>query len=293
MTTIADRFGSRWENLKDSSRKRYTSMWNKYGDKFKENGVNYLDELKFKDSTKRYIMTSIIYGFAKEGKNDKFLKPYEEKLHSLINDLAKKPTNQLEIDGKYEDLKVLKEPKSTKYKIISKLYTDQVPRRIEDYVAMKIWKARGQPSDKESHVNANWYLPSKGKFIFYKYKTSRTFGRQEVDVSEDLQKLLKGYTWNMRHNDSLFNMVQSNFSTLIKKMFGFTVNQIRHMAIDKLHLDYPHMSNDEMKSWSEQFGHSINTHLSYRTKDLIDNPPEDYKLHEKKDDYVSEEEDDE
>ncbi len=77
-------------------------------------------------------------------------------------------------------------------------------------------------------------------------------------------------------------------------MFGFTVNQIRHMAIDALHVKYPNMSNDEMEEWSKQFGHSIKTHLSYRTKDSIENPPENFKISDlrKKDDHVSEEKDD-
>ena len=288
--TISQRFNTRWGNLKDSSRKRYQSMWDKYGDKFKEDGVKYLDELNFKDTTKRYIITSIIYGFAKEDKDDKFLKPYEDKLHSLIKEIGERPSNQLEIDGRYEDLAVKKEPKTTKYKIISRLYLDQIPRRIADYTEMKVWKARGQPTNKKEHLDANWYIPSKGKFIFYRYKTARTFGRQEVDVSPELQKMLKKYTMHMKHGESLLNMRQSNFSTLIKRMFGYTVNEIRHMAIDKLHRDYPNMSNDEMERFSAQFGHSVGTHLKYRTKDLVKDPPEDYKLHDKKEEDAEQQE---
>lgn len=69
------------------------------------------------------------------------------------------------------------------------LFVLQQPRRLLDYLSMVIVKN----SPKEMNPELNYYDITNSKFYFNNYKTQSTYKTQEVDVSEQLQELLKCY----------------------------------------------------------------------------------------------------
>ena len=78
--------------------------------------------------------------------------------------------------------------KLLQYVVIS-LYSDISPRRNQDFLDMYV--AKKLP--KTYPLDVNYYDMATQRFIFNKYKTSKTFGEQIIDVPEDLQATLKLY----------------------------------------------------------------------------------------------------
>lgn len=71
--------------------------------------------------------------------------------------------------------------------VILGLYCLQAPRRNKDYTDMKV--VRGVPDDKQFN-----YLDIKNwKWVFNNFKTQKTYKTQELDVPDDLKRLLQVY----------------------------------------------------------------------------------------------------
>lgn len=255
--------------LTDKSLKRYRSVFNTYGtiltiSKF-DDWLGYLDKRELSDISKRVLFTSILH-FHKELKLSKqkdieLVKRVRKELDKLIERERAKKSNQLEINTTYEELKPLIELKG-RDRIIYNLYIKQAPRRNQDYQHMYIWTRKGIPKK----TDRNYYLIHKGYFLFNSYKTHKTYGQQEIKVSDDLNDILREYVKDKKNGDSLLNIKQANLSTRIKKIFGISMNEIRHLYVDKLFKENPNRSTDEIKKISTLLGHSIRTHLNYRTK---------------------------
>jgi hypothetical protein len=148
--------------------------------------------------------------------------------------------------------------------VIKGLYTYFPPRRIEDYANM-IYIENDVDIKKE-----NYYID--GMFIFQKYKTQRTYGKQEFEITKRLDKLIKKYIKknNIKSGDKLLRSNQGGFSerTLYRKLikiFGVSVDGIRHAYITNLYKDTKNLYNIE--EVSEKMAHNIGTHIKYMDKE--------------------------
>lgn len=73
--------------------------------------------------------------------------------------------------------------------VILSLYTDTQPRRNQDYLDMMVVKKWKDDMPKEM----NYYDLKSNRFIFNKYKTSKTYGQQIVELPDSLKETLKYY----------------------------------------------------------------------------------------------------
>jgi hypothetical protein len=87
------------------------------------------------------------------------------------------------------------------HNLLLSLYTDIYPRRNMDYMLMKITDDYENEPQRDDY---NWYDKKNKKFIFNKYKTSKTYGKQEIDISKNkvLLSNLKMYLKHRRDNDN-------------------------------------------------------------------------------------------
>jgi hypothetical protein len=105
----------------------------------------------------------------------KIFDQYSEKILPLLN---LKKVNQKQ----YDDILDF---------VVLSLYVLNQPRRNKDYQLMRVIKSSKDLS--EDYKNYNYYLPTESKFLFYNYKTQGTYKLQEVDVNNELEKILLLY----------------------------------------------------------------------------------------------------
>jgi len=196
------------------------------------------------------------------------------KLKSELQDnpLEKKPIptkdNISELKEKYmKESKAIKDKQVNKkqyntliHNLILSLYTDIHPRRNQDYLFMKI--TDDYDKEGEDKTEYNWYDKKNKKLIFNKYKTSKTYGVQEVDISKNKSLLasLKMYLKHRKENSNwllvkwsgeYFKQV-NDITRELNKIFGgnISANSLRHYFVTDKYKD--------IKEDAEKMSHSIN-----------------------------------
>jgi hypothetical protein len=205
------------------------------------------------------------------------LRRYTNEFLKLKKDMKEEPIEKKEIP-KEDDInelknKYMKGARAIKSKQVNKkeynlllhnlllsLYTDIHPRRNQDYLLMKITDDYDNEPQRDDY---NWYDKKNKKFIFNKYKTSKTYGKQEIDISKNkvLLSNLKMYLKHRRDNDNWLlvkwseqHFKQDNDITReLNKIFGgnISVNSLRHYYVTNKYKD--------IKTDASAMGHSIQT----------------------------------
>lgn len=149
------------------------------------------------------------------------------------------------------------------------LYVLQPPRRLKDFIKMKLVKRR----DKKLNKDYNYLVLTKYPvFIYSNYKTSKTYGTQEIFIeSDELIDLMKKYieSYHIKSNNFLFPNGEDDFKKTLRETFHkycgkyISVSILRHSYIT-----YATKHNfldlfEERENLSLMMGHSINTQLQY------------------------------
>lgn len=155
------------------------------------------------------------------------------------------------------------------YLIVS-LYTDNTPRRNQDYMKMvvvKKWK-EGMPKD------ANYYDVAGNRFIFNVYKTSRKYGQHIVNIPDALLTVLKKYMKYHPHKttssyallvkaDGTPLTAVNSITRVLNRFFGKNLgsSMLRHIFLSEKY------NIDEMKKDAEDMGHSVSQQKAYMKTD--------------------------
>lgn len=155
--------------------------------------------------------------------------------------------------------------------VVLSLYTDIPPRRNADYLYMYVVKKL----PKEIETNKNYYDLSTHKFVFYVYKTAKTYNKQEIDVPESLQTTLATYlkyhplaksTKNaykllVKYDGTPITTVNAITRILNRVFDGKKVgsSMLRHIYLSSKYGD----TLQEMKEDSAEMGHSTNQQKDY------------------------------
>ena len=124
------------------------------------------------------------------------------------------------------------------YVIVSLYHGHIAPRRAIDYTEMVL-----KPTDKETQ---NYIDMRKSKFVFNKFKTSSTFGTQEIAIPPSLKKILKSWILLIPTdvNHLLFGSQRQPLSNVslgqrLNEIFGEgkSVNSLRHFFLTQNHSD--------------------------------------------------------
>jgi hypothetical protein len=214
----------------------------------------------------------------------------------------------MHIYNKLEELCNLNEENENIYEeyLILSLYILIPPRRIEDYLYMKItdnmlerdkdcilWEDNDKNNKydydkvktiKEKDDNSNYFIMKENEsfLLFNKFKTKKYYFSQMLEVPVKLDKIIKKFIdiKKIGINDNIFNCSKTSFVLKINKIFEryigkkISVNIIRHSRItnelknNKITENYKHILSQKM-------AHAITTQSLYKKN--IDTDSEDEK----------------
>jgi hypothetical protein len=133
------------------------------------------------------------------------------------------------------------------------------PRRLIDYT---LFKLRNVDNETDNYITGR-------KFVFNKYKTAKTYGRQEVTIPYKLHSIIQ--RWKNKHlNDYLlFNkngtpMQPSKLTVLLNNIFDkkISASMLRHIFLSDKLKDVPALS--DLEETAEEMGHSLASQQTYR-----------------------------
>lgn len=159
--------------------------------------------------------------------------------------------------------------------VILSLYTDIQPRRNQDY--MNMYVVHSEPAD----PSKNYYVVSEHKFVFNKYKTSKTYGKQVVNIpnnpdaplADTLAMFLKHHPLNkgkmtkktefrmlVKQDGSPLNSVNS-ITRILNRIFAKKIgsSMLRHIFLTGKYGE----QKGEMEADSKAMGHSISQQRDY------------------------------
>lgn len=244
---------------------------------------NFLEKEKYKDTSIRMYLTSIIYhvrNSAKYKKKDKesLIKEYnkysqekKKKIDKKFNSkklLGREVANFVTWDKIVKMHKRYKNKNSTEYVLLS-LYILRPPRRREYYnVVIK----KSEP--KKLNTAINYLILPKGQssyFIFNKYKTSKTYGTQKLKNKKALDVILKKYIIDnkKKYGDNLLGLTSATrVSQILSSLFKQEIN--KNISVDILRHSYiswyllnEEISNEKLKTKSYEMAHSVKEHITY------------------------------
>jgi len=143
------------------------------------------------------------------------------------------------------------------------------PRRSKDYVDFKI---KNIDKSKDNYMNKN-------KLIFNSYKTSKTYGQQEIEIPIELQKILKKWIKINPTDYLLFDSNKNQLSNVklnqrLNKLFGdkkVGVNQLRHTFLSDKYQESI-KTNNEMADDLNKMGSSMIQEKIYIKKNKSTKP---------------------
>lgn len=241
-------------NLSEQSIKTYTSILknlysNIFGDDFHVKNFEHVNEiLKYLHTIPSNRRKTVLSALVIITNNDEYRKVMLNDIHEYNTEQSKQVQNEKqqsswldneeikEIFYKLERMsKILyREPKLNmnelqeiqNYIILCLLGGIYIPpRRSKDYVDFKI---RNINKDKDNYMD-------KRKLIFNSYKTAKTYGKQELEIPIQLQKILKKWITVNPTEYLLFDSHENQLSNIkltqrLNKLFDkkASVNQLRH-----------------------------------------------------------------
>lgn len=122
---------------------------------------------------------------------------------------------------------------------------------------------------KDKKINYNFYIKDKGLFIFWNYKTFKTYKCQIIKVDNELKDIINDYIdyFNLKSGDLLFK--GKNFHLLINETFRIdgkpvSINALRHSFINNF---YNNMKGrdiiNNIEELSRMMAHSVNVNMNY------------------------------
>lgn len=146
--------------------------------------------------------------------------------------------------------------------VVLSLYTETPPRRNQDYLDMYVGKAT---TDSKNYLDL-----SAKQFVFNKFKTSKTYGQQVIDIPEPLMKIIKIY---LKHHPSKSKtdykflvyydgspmVIVNSITRILNKVFGKNIgsSMLRHIYLSSKY-DIKEMEED-----ATAMGHSVSEQRNY------------------------------
>jgi hypothetical protein len=290
------------KNISESSLKLYLSNLKRLNDNneiknfnFLKNTENILNKLKtYKDNTRRTYIISIVSLLKHEAKYKKQYEFYYKLLIDLNNNLKTNTTksetqsenwiSQTQVKEIYDKLEtdILNKVKNKKkldtptynelldYLILS-FYVLMPPRRCLDYQSMKFVKSFNEDLDKQF----NYLDLSTFKMYFNRYKTEKTYKCKELDVNDDLKKVIMLYLkfYPLKKDvDGQFIIVDHdgkhptsiNYITrVLNRIFNakISVSMLRSIYLTSKYSDGVKELNDDVKAMGTSVSNSLNQYI--------------------------------
>jgi hypothetical protein len=246
--------------IRDKTRKQYNSIINRYS--FLEPNdptivINYVSDLNLSNGSKKNIICAFKWAANRSEYSDEIIR-----LSQMIAQEKERYTNKFpKLDMTPINIR------SPIDNLIYNLYTKFPPRRLSDYSNM-IYIADPMSIDKGGQHN--YVIESDRKFLFQNYKTCRSFGIQTFQIPDNLWDAIDRYIdeAGISYGDHLLKFGRGkatgdtqSLASHLKRIFGGSVDAIRHAYITRLYRDPAAIYNIE--DISLKMGHKIDTHIGY------------------------------
>jgi integrase len=145
--------------------------------------------------------------------------------------------------------------------VLLSLYVLIPPRRSMDYMELKF-----KPENGENYIDFK-----KNKLVFNKYKTSKFYKTQEVEMPRELKTILS--KWE-KYNESPYVLTDTNGNKLNQVKLNQRLNRIFDMKISVNALRHSYLTNKygaipalkDMLDTADEMGHDLSTALTYVKK---------------------------
>lgn len=174
----------------------------------------------------------------------------------------------------------LLEKKKYKYHLLLSLYTYIPPRRLKDYLLMKVINAKEDIDDKKypELLDFNYYAINSNQFIFNNYKTKKVFAQQIIDVPDELKNIIMNYIKFAKIKPSVRGEKLFKCKTyhalhyMLVNMLGTSIDNIRHSYVNYIYKDYNIPDSEFIEHTAENMAHSVSVHLRYRSGKIQKHP---------------------
>ena len=216
------------------------------------------------------IISAIVWKIRQDDKDNPILDDYRHIIAHIRGKIERESRTNKKVSGHLPDWEDIVRKRDEEYRagrlknhLILSLYTYTPPRRILDYLMLKIVRTPNEAND----VTYNYYITSKKSFVYNVYKTAKKYKQQIIKAPPTLHKIITNYvTTNGIKNGELLlgfrNYLQLNY--LLKKLLGCGVDNIRHSYINHAYKNFNIPTNEFMSDLAEKMGHSVETNLMYR-----------------------------
>jgi integrase len=228
--------------------------------------LNYAESKQYKGASMFYksLLADIKKEFENKPKNEKTEKQEENWIEwSDVKKVWDKLKEQVDgftpetIEGSVRARKVYQA-----YVLLS-LYVKSPPRRNEDFYLMKL------DADSNMEKDFNYYRPNKSKFVFNKYKTSKTYNQDTMDVNETLQKILVKYIKDFKLEDDDYLLFHDDKARKTSSIITKELNRIFGKKVGSSMLRHSYITSElapaikELKEVAEDMGHSVAEQSNY------------------------------
>ena len=260
------------------------NAYDHYIDLLKTNGINiyspkmvmsFLDGIKtnrgdhISPSYLKGIISGVMHEIRQNGKGShSSLDVYADIVKQLRKQLDDEETTHQKISGnipKWDDIIRARDNARNEYEhMVIGLYTYIAPRRLADFVNMKISTSKEAPEDNKF----NYYMTRAKAFIFNKYKTAKTYKQQIIEVPNKLAAVIDAYIYNnkLEDGDFLIDISVTHLNRLLNRLVGCSVNNLRHSFINDKYKEYNIPDSKDLETTATEMAHSMTQHLRYRKK---------------------------
>lgn len=219
-----------FSDVTESSKNLYLANMRRLNDGVTPKNIAFLKKLdsvdeklmKMCENTRRTYLIPILKIF-KDYKVKKYYNHYSKMLDELKKNTSHEKTEKDKTNW-IQNLDI-ETKKGSLEELIHGLYTKLPPRRSLDYVNVKLC----EPVDEKENYYHN------KKFYFGNYKTAGTYGRQIVEVPEDLDDIIQEYIKNNSKEFLIPNWSSLKNNRILNKIFGASVNMLRKKHATDLH----------------------------------------------------------
>jgi integrase len=120
----------------------------------------------------------------------------------------------------------------------------------------------------------NYYMQTNNSayFIFENYKTQNIYGKQVIEVNDELNEIIKNYIKlnNLKKGDKLINLNENGFLRMLAAIFSrylnkkISVSMLRHIYITHAHATKMLNTDGDKKILSNKMAHSVKTQSMYK-----------------------------
>ena len=281
-------------NLSSNSLRCYTSLlatmfrkceWEKISDIKVDAVFEYIETLSSIQS-KKTLLSSIYLITDNKQIHERFIEMCNEVNKSYENkDVSKKRESQYKTieevkqiyDSHLNTLKKSKSPDNYVNYLICAMNTGVLHGTVRRLESCDVKMREVENPNTENFIDFKNKPP---RFVYNTYKTSKNLGTQYVEIDKPLLNIIKAW---MKINPTPYLLIKRNgnkmssaeLSLKMKELFGFGCDVMRSIYISEYYTPEKLKMLEEMKEFSEEFGHSQSTALLVYRKNIPKKGSED------------------